>query len=119
MKGTTMKAKDLNQAAEEIDAGTKPIKEKTAKEPKPKKEPAPKLATFYRYLKDPAEGAKFPPQARIVLTHIRNANEVEFQSLVASVEADPTFKTTQGAAAVIRFYKTQFVNAGIIEVIKK
>jgi hypothetical protein len=117
MKGTTMKAKDLNQAAEEIDAGTKPVK--TLKEPKPKKEPAPKLATFYRYLKDPAEGAKFPPQARIVLTHIRNANEIEFQSLVASVGADPTFKTTQGAAAVIRFYKTQFVNAGIIEVVKK
>jgi hypothetical protein len=88
--------------------------EAAAKPEKVKKEPAaPKKFTF---VKEPTEGQKFAPQAKLILKHIQavGADGITRKDLVTSLAGDAEFKTKQPIERIIGYYQPDLLNAGVV-----
>jgi hypothetical protein len=85
--------------------------------PAEKKPATPRVSNIkYTFVKEPAEGQKFAPQANLIIKHVRNAGAdgVSKSDLVKLLSADPDFKTRQPVERIIGYYQKDLVNAGVI-----
>jgi hypothetical protein len=82
-----------------------------------KKPAAPRNSNIrYTFVKDPAEGQKFAPQAVLIVKHIQNAGAdgIAKADLIKALAADEAFKTRQPIERIIGYYQKDLVNAGVI-----
>lgn len=105
-------AKAKTAAAESTNTGT----EGTAAPAAPK-EKTPRVSNIkYTFVKEPAEGQKFAPQAMLIIKHVQNAgaNGISKGDLGKALLADEAFKTKQPVERIIGYYQKDLVNAGIL-----
>lgn len=70
----------------------------------------------YTFVKDPAEGQKFAPQAVLIIKHVQSAGAdgISKSDLVKALAADEAFKTRQPIERIIGYYQKDLVNAGVL-----
>lgn len=70
----------------------------------------------YTFVKEPAEGQKFAPQAMLIIKHVQNAgaNGISKSDLCKALSADEAFKTKQPVERIVGYYQKDLVNAGVL-----
>lgn len=79
------------------------------------------MTTTYKFVKNPAEGEKLAPQARIILGHIENAKTagITREALVEKLDADVKsgkLETRQETSKLVGFYQKPMEEAGYITI---
>jgi hypothetical protein len=98
-------------------AATENTAPETAGEAAPKAPKAPRVSNItYTFVKEPAEGQKFAPQAMLIIKHVQNAgaNGISKGDLGKALLADEAFKTKQPVERIIGYYQKDLVNAGVL-----
>ena len=105
------KVKSAETTVEQIEGAPTPAV-KTEKAPK-----APRVSNIhYTFVKEPAEGQKFAPQANLIVKHIQNAGAagISKTDLCKALDGDEAFKTKQPTERIVGYYQKDLVNAGVI-----
>ena len=74
---------------------------------------------IFKYVRDPEPDAKFPPQMRIILEHIKDSQQISRSDLSKALEADEKFVTRQPVARIVTFYQNRMVENGIVSIEKQ
>ena len=85
-------------------------------------EKAPKSAQCHRdkfvFQKDLAEDQKLPPQALLIVKHVKAHNTITRDRLCEELSKDPEFKTKQPVGRIVSYYQKDLVNAGLFTIEK-
>ena len=85
-------------------------------------EKAPKAARGnadkFVFQKDLAEDQKFPPQALLIVKHVKAHNTITRDRLCEELSKDPEFKTKQPVGRIVSYYQKDLVNAGLFTIEK-
>lgn len=109
------KVKSAAPAATEGNEG--PATTEGAAQAAEKKPAAPRNSNIrYTFVKDPAEGQKFAPQAVLIIKHVQaaGADGISKSDLIKALGADEAFKTRQPIERIIGYYQKDLVNAGVL-----
>lgn len=79
-----------------------------------KKERAP-VNKVYEFVKDPGEGQKLAPQAKLIVAEIKKAGKINRADLVKALGANGEFKTRQPIERIVTYYQKDLEAAGLIK----